>query len=196
MIEIDALATLNKNNYLVVDNFIEVDRANFIYEELKNHIKNGQINSEYRIDGQCPLSYSLTDYRPFIMLLVDRVALLDNILGQPVLPTYAYGRLYQHAEELKKHTDRPECECSVTVHLGSDGTEWPIWFTRPDGTTTSVNMKPGQGIIYKGMESVHWREGFKGQEYGQVFLHYVRAYGAYWDRYFDKKMDVTSNESN
>jgi hypothetical protein len=36
-----------------------------------------------------------------------------------MLPTYSYARIYANGDELKKHRDRPACEVSVTLHLGS-----------------------------------------------------------------------------
>jgi hypothetical protein len=103
-----------------------------------------------------------------------------------MLPTYSYARYYRKGETLEKHTDRPACEVSITLHLGSDRTPWPIYFTKPNGEVVSVELKAGQAVIYLGIISEHWRDEFKGQEYVQVFLHYVRSRGEYADHYFDK----------
>jgi hypothetical protein len=72
------------------------------------------------------------------------------------------------------------------LHLGSDGTSWPICFTKPDGEVVSKDLKPGEAVIYLGCISEHWRENaFVGKEYGQVFLHYVRSKGKYVNHCFD-----------
>lgn len=105
-----------------------------------------------------------------------------------MFPTYCYARLYQHNETLKKHTDRGSCEISLTLHLDGDAS-WPIWMTKPSGEKVEVNLTPGQAIVYQGMISEHWRDEYKGTNYGQVFLHYVRANGKYWDYYGDAKRD-------
>jgi hypothetical protein len=111
---------------------------------------------------------------------------MNELVGEKLLPTYAYARVYKNGAELKKHTDRPACEISVTLHLGSDGSSWPLGFTKPDGSTVFKDLKPGQAVIYCGCISEHWREGtFAGQEYGQVFLHYVRSAGRYVNHCFD-----------
>lgn len=179
-----ALSQLEQNNYLIVDDFISVDRAKMLYETFKSDCKN---YPQYFIkDNQCPKSMSIYDYRWFVELLVEKTPFMAEVLEQPMLPTYSYARLYSHNDELVKHTDRPACECSVTVHIGSDGTDWDIGFTKPDGNEVTVNLKPGQAIIYLGCRSVHWRDKFKGQEYGQIFLHYVKARGENWVQYFDK----------
>jgi len=103
-----------------------------------------------------------------------------------MLPTYSYARLYKNGEVLKRHKDRGACEVSVTLHLGSDGVEWPIYFETPAGDTVSVNLKPGQAVIYLGCIAPHWRDVYEGSDYRQVFLHYVRARGENRHFYFDK----------
>ena len=35
-----------------------------------------------------------------------------------------------------------------------------------------VDLKPGDMLVYKGMELEHWREAFEGDNCIQVFLHY------------------------
>jgi hypothetical protein len=47
--------------------------------------------------------------------------------------------------------------------------------------------KPGEGVIYKGCEQLHWREPFRKIQkefegdivWSQVFLHYIEAGGQY-----------------
>lgn len=172
------------NNYIVINDFIPPEQALILYETFKNDCKN---NPEVFIkDPQCPKSPAIYDYRWFLELLVEKTPLMAQIIEEPVLPTYCYARLYANGDDLKKHTDREACEYSVTLHLGSDGTDWDISFTKPNGEEVSVNLKPGQAVVYLGCISTHWRDKFEGQEYGQVFLHYVRSRAENWDCYFDK----------
>ena len=173
------------NNYVLIDNFITPEKANELYMYFKQEAAKNPEAFSY--DIQCPKSLSIYDFRSFVELLIEKIPFISQVIEQPAFPTYSYARIYANNEILKKHKDRPACEISVTVHLGSDGTEWPIWFTKPNGEQISYNLKPGQGVIYLGMKSEHWRDAFKGQEYGQVFLHYVRGRGEHWDCYFDKK---------
>jgi hypothetical protein len=42
-----------------------------------------------------------------------------------------------------------------------------------------VNLKPGDGVIYRGCEIEHWREAYEGDYHIQAFLHYVDANGKY-----------------
>jgi hypothetical protein len=176
---------LFKDNYLIVDNFLTPEQAKDLYEAFKRDAEKYPELFIYD-DNQAPNSISIYDYRYFVEVLVDKASSISYVMGEPMLPTYSYARIYKNGEELKKHVDRKACEISASIHLGSDGTSWPIWFTKPNGETISVELKPGQGVIYLGCESVHWREAFTGQEYGQLFIHYVRSRGENGQYYFDK----------
>ena len=172
------------NNYVVIDNFIPEEKA----RELHNYFKEEAAKNPeaFTHDPQCPKSLAMYDFRWFVELLIDKVPFMSEILEEPMFPTYSYARIYANQEVLKKHKDRHACEVSVTLHLDSDGTEWPIWFTKPNGEQVSYSLKSGQAAIYLGMISEHWRDAFQGQEYAQVFLHYVRGRGENWMCYFDK----------
>jgi len=102
-----------------------------------------------------------------------------------LIPTYSYARIYKKGDILHRHKDRFSCEISTTLNLGGD--PWPIFLSPrenvgiPDGkkiTAASnakgvkVDLKPGDMLIYKGMELEHWRETFEGEDCIQVFLHY------------------------
>lgn len=172
------------NNYLIIDNFITQEKAKKLYSYFKEEsIKNP---SAFSNDPQCPKSLAIYDFRWFLELLIEKAPFMSKVLEEPMFPTYTYARIYANGEVLAKHKDRHACEVSVTLHLWNDGTDWPIWFTKPNGETISYNLKSGQAVIYLGMISEHWRDAFNGQEYGQVFLHYVRGRGENWMCYFDK----------
>jgi hypothetical protein len=103
---------------------------------------------------------------------------IEEIVGEELLPTYAYARLYSNGDVLEKHTDRPACEVSVTIQLGrSHHYAWPIYMGG-----MRFDMGEGDGVVYKGCGIEHWRDkcdGPEGYYSGQVFLHYVRKNGAY-----------------
>ena len=103
--------------------------------------------------------------------------------GLELLPTYAFWRMYTLNADLKKHKDRPSCEISVTIMIGSDGTIWPIYM---DGA--ELNLGPGDAAIYLGCEIEHWREEFKGDWQAQTFLHYVDKNGPNKEWVKDKRL--------
>jgi hypothetical protein len=175
--------TLENNNYIFIDNFITKKEAEDLYKQFKKDIKSHP--NEFKKDTQCPKSFSIYNYRPFLELLTNKTSYISELIGEPVLPTYTYARLYQKGEVLAKHKDRPSCEISVTLNIGGDK-DWEIFFTKPNKEQVSVNINQSQAALYLGCESEHWREAFKGKEYAQVFLHYVRSNGPNWIHCFDR----------
>jgi PKHD-type hydroxylase len=49
----------------------------------------------------------------------------------------------------------------------------------------ALNLGPGDGCLYRGCDIEHSRKEFKGQEYVQVFLHYVDSEGPFKDYVHD-----------
>lgn len=175
---------LESNNYVLLDDFISENKAKELYNGFFNY--KTEWPELFTRDSQCPKSLAIYDYKPFVELLVEKIPYMSEKMGELMLPTYCYSRFYKHGETLEKHTDRPACEISVTLHLGGDS-EWPIWFTKPNGDIISYDLKPGQGIMYQGIVSEHWRDAYEGKSYAQVFLHYVKSQGPNWQYYFDKR---------
>jgi hypothetical protein len=170
-----------QNNYLYVPGFLTPGDATFLAQEFKEHCKKFNLQG----DPQAPNSHSVYNFLPFLRLLVDKIPEVNRLLGEKVLPTYTYARVYKESSELLRHRDRPACEISFTLNLSKD-CEWPIYFQRPDGSETSIELNPGDAVLYLGCQADHWRNEFKGQEYIQLFMHYVRAHGPKAWAYFDK----------
>jgi predicted 2-oxoglutarate/Fe(II)-dependent dioxygenase YbiX len=174
-------AELEKNNYLFIPRLIDPDRAKKIGAEYESF-------SEYHSlggDEQAPNSRSMYDYKGALELLCELTPEISKQSGLTVLPTYSYIRVYQTGDDLKRHSDRDSCEVSVTLNLNSD-CEWPIYIERPDGTTVSVTMQPGDAMLYLGCRADHWRNPIPGSKCIQVFLHYVNSDGPRSSFYFDK----------
>jgi predicted 2-oxoglutarate/Fe(II)-dependent dioxygenase YbiX len=68
--------------------------------------------------------------------------------------------------------------------LGGDK-PWPIWIKTPEGEDRSVELNSGDAMMYRGTIAEHWRDQYQGDEYVQVFLHYVRSRGECAYTYFD-----------
>ena len=149
-------------------------------------------------ETQVPGSFSVYNnprYRE-IHRLVRRV--VQKTLEIELHPTYFYERFYYAGQELKRHSDRPACEISVTLQISTNLKEpWDIWFQKPDGKEVSIKMNSGDAVIYKGCEREHWRlpmksnynkltnkfRIFKKKEddtyLHQIFFHYVDAQGPF-----------------
>jgi len=176
-------AQLEQNNFLVVPNFISKDRAKVLHAKFKELEFFGHCTK----DDQVPNSPAIYNFHPFIELLCEKIPEVSSLIEETVLPTYTYARIYKNAEVLSRHRDRPACEISLTLHLEGDA-PWSISIQKPNGEEVSVDLSPGDAMLYLGCTADHWRkEPFLGQNYSQVFLHYVRSNGPNAWAYFDKR---------
>jgi hypothetical protein len=128
-------------------------------------------------DGQVPNAKAILDHEYMFETLHERVwKIMEEAVKEELIPTYAYARLYSNGDVLKKHTDRPACEVSITIQLGrSHHYAWPIYMG-----SHRFDLGEGDGIIYPGCDVEHWRDECQGPDgyySGQVFLHYVRKNG-------------------
>jgi Rps23 Pro-64 3,4-dihydroxylase Tpa1-like proline 4-hydroxylase len=178
--------TLIENNYIVLSNFIPKERASNLSFEFLKYCKENSLEG----DSQAPNSYSSYNYISFLELLCEKTPEISLSIGETVLPTYAYSRVYKNGSELIPHTDRDACEISLTLHLHGDST-WPIWIETPSGEKRCVDLNPGDAMLYLGKNAPHWRDPYNGEYYSQVFLHYVRSRGDCSYTYFDKVNETT-----
>ena len=172
---------LERDNYLVVRNFITPERARNLHTEFVNYCDENDLVS----DDQVFSSQVKYDYISFLELLNEKSSFVSAQIRETVLPTYCYARHYLNDAILSAHTDRPACEISVTLHLDGD-MDWPFHIMTSDGKQADVTLQSGDAMIYLGMKGKHWRHNYKGQSYTQVFLHYVRSRGPHAKHYFDK----------
>jgi len=174
---------LKNKKYLIFKNFLNDE----IRTLLLNYCKITHRNNK----DQFSTSTDVTEgdscfYADPIMesLLIQKGIEIEKKLGVELLPTYSFWRMYTKYSCLRKHSDRPSCEYSLSVFIGGDQThEWPFI---ADGN--KININPGDAIFYKGCEVEHWREEFLGDYQAQLFLHYVNKNGPYANFVLDERM--------
>ncbi len=176
----------DKNPYKVIKGAISKELAVFIFQyfqlkrEAVKYLFNAKWLSPYASewgvwnDEQVPGTYS--HYADGVMetLLQGLRKRVEKETGLMLNETYSYARIYKRGDILKRHKDRYSCEVSTTLHIGGDS-KWPL-YVDPTGKTgqagISVEMEPGDMVIYQGCELEHWRDAYNGENYCQVFLHY------------------------
>ena len=173
---------LKRNNYIVIPNFISSQKAQQLADKFKDYCS----THELKVDPQVPnCNAAKFDFIPFVELLVEKSTTVTQLVGETVLPTYSYARIYTHGNVLPDHVDKPECEISLTVNLECDQI-WDIHIETPSGKVDTVKLQPGDAMLYLGMVGMHGRCPFEGTSCTQVFLHYVRSMGEHFRCYFDK----------
>ena len=200
--------------YMVIRNAISYELANFGYNylllkrEASKWMRDNNYISKFTPgfgtweDKQVPNTYSC--YGDFFMetLMMKVLPIMQDRTNMNLVPCYTYTRIYKKGDILKRHSDRPSCEISTTLHLG--GQPWPI-FLDPTGTKSVINeekqiikpnaptgfpidLKVGDMLVYQGCDLEHWREPFKGEHCAQVFLHYNNVDGPFGTQNkFDKR---------
>jgi len=103
---------------------------------------------------------------------------VSAVVGEAIKPSYVYLASYLSGAELRKHTDRQQCEFSVTLCLDFSpepevATSWPIRLDTPEGAVT-VYQALGDGLVYRGTKVPHYRDVLaEGQTSTSMFFHYV-----------------------
>ena len=206
--------SFKEKKYIVIRNAISYELANFgfnyllLKREATKWMQDNNYISEFTPgfgtwkDTQIPNTYSVYSDMFMETLMMKVLPIMQQRTDMNLIPCYTYTRVYKKGDILKRHSDRPSCEISTTLHLGGD--PWPI-FLDPTGQKTVIDeykqiYKPnapkgfpgdleiGDMLVYSGCELEHWREPFEGDTCAQVFLHYNDVDGPFGTQNkFDKR---------
>tara|TARA_R100001509_G_C4879415_1_gene219578 strand:- start:440 stop:988 length:549 start_codon:yes stop_codon:yes gene_type:complete len=164
------MGTIKDQKYKIIKNFFDNNEIKVLQKYCTIRHRNNFDQFDYwQNDNQDTKFYADPLMESFLLTKFD---LMEKETNLKLHPTYAFWRMYTKFADLKKHTDRPACEVSVTAMIGSDGTKWPIFMNG-----TPLELEVGDAAIYLGCEVPHWREEFEGDWHAQVFMHYVDANG-------------------
>lgn len=160
-----------KNKCCLVKNIVSDDMLKHINTMLELEALRGS-----EISNQVPGSQEF--YNPLYLNVLNQI-LRDKIKKlvqkESLYSTYTFYRKYYQGQKLEKHVDRPSCEISFSLCLAmKDKTNpWAIYFEDTD-TDTVFEAKPevGDGVIYLGCVTPHWREVCEQEWHKQVFFHY------------------------
>jgi len=154
---------LRARRYLPVKGLLEPSLARVVYNTLLLH----QWRGECFRDNHVPTAGAVSNTALTDALLLELRPRVEAIAACRLVPTYSYARVYLHGDAFIPHRDRGSCELSVSL------------------PNALVEMEEGDGVVYLGCETEHWREPFGGNVMGQVLLHYVVAGGPFAAHYFD-----------
>lgn len=188
-----------ENNYVVIKKFLSPEMAEIFYQYTKTVTQavdyKIQVDKPYHSeswdgsfgDGQVPDTFYRYGDPLMDTLMIMSLNKMQEFTGLTLVPNYTYWRFYQKGNELKRHTDRGSCEISATLCLGYNTSnidsniypdfDWPMFVADKAGKEIPVHMKPGDLVVYKGIDIEHWREKFIGLNHSQVFIHYNDADG-------------------
>ena len=210
--------SFDKNGFLVLQNLYDPQELFHPVPKIRGQLnyRSKKLDDVEYIEEESQVEGSLARYwHPQYRKIHSDIRLkIEKQIGRKLYNTYYYDRFYFPGQELKKHTDRPACEISISVHISTNLEEyWPIFIKTPyvfaefqectkvkklinTGDIVAVNLNPGDGVLYKGCERPHWRDKMPGTfemmsggeelYYHQIFFHYVLQDGIRAQHAWDK----------
>src|SRR5690606_21265419 len=98
---------------------------------------------------------------PLMQFLHQQLApLIQELLAEPIKPSYAFLASYQAGAELRRHTDRPQCDWNASLLLDSHpepAEPWPFWLEQAQGRA-QIALRPGDLVFYSGLRNPHGRD--------------------------------------
>ena len=130
-------------------------------------------------DDQSPLRYKAYNDPVARFFHQQLTAAMSAFAGEPLKASYVYLASYQPGAILEKHTDREQCDFSMTLCLDyspepRNATPWPIHLYKKSGKVT-VFQAIGDALLYRGCQLPHSRDPLpEGQTSTSIFFHYVK----------------------
>ena len=114
--------------------------------------------------------------------------LIEKIVGKSMRPTYTYLSAYVKGADLPQHTDRADCEYTVSFIVDKpEGSNWNIYLHKPQQPLKHkgrydekppleecepVDCDAGGLMLFQGTDHIHFREELKYDYYNILLLHY------------------------
>ncbi len=183
--------TFQKKGYELVKGALNSQTVELLNTEFKilremKHIDNHNIKD---VSGDKQVDNAFCVYGPIgseaSLLLLKPI--IEKVVGKKLNPTYSYVRIYYKNSFLSPHIDRESCQYSATLCIQNDTKPWEIWFEKRGGGITSFALEPGDLLVYRGNELIHWRDPYEYEEQVQIFLHYIEADGVYKNYIYDTR---------
>ena len=195
----------NEDGFATIRGLVPPEVASNLFKQLQIDLATAGKSFETFAQSQ-PLSKQRTIdisghfYRPLTTFLWGLTPIIGELTGADLLPSYDYFRIYQKDDVCRVHSDRPSCEHSVSLTLAySDNVPWPLQVgsTRVtkeepcvedfgDEPFTSVEMQPGDAVLYRGIDLRHGRtQPNPNQWSAHLFLFWVERGGEFAQHAFD-----------
>jgi hypothetical protein len=166
-----------KKGYAVLSNLIHPFHVAALRRYYRCRIRTGSIPLG---DGQSPRRYCSYNEPVARFFHHQIVGSLSAVAGETLKPSYVYLASYLSGAVLEKHTDRAQCEFSITLCLDFSpepelASPWPIKLDTAEGTVT-VHQALGDGLAYRGTRLPHYRSALAAEQTStSIFFHYVAA---------------------
>jgi hypothetical protein len=136
---------------------------------LKEYYKKTIENNVFKLGDRQSKRYKSHNDLMSRILHYEILPLIENIVGKPLIPTYTYLSSYIEGSDLPAHTDRADCEYTVSFLINKPkGLSWPIYFHKikqpikhkgrsdfipPKNECIKVDCNTGGLMIFQGTEN-------------------------------------------
>lgn len=169
-------ALFQRNGYVSLEGLLHPFHVAALRRYYRDLIAAGGLNLG---DSQCADRYGCHNETVARFFHYQLTAAIGEVAGEPVQPSYVFLASYVNQAELEKHTDREQCEFSVSFCLDfqpepADVSPWPLYLETKLGEV-AVHQRIGDGLLYRGRTLPHYRTRLpRGCTSTSIFFHYVR----------------------
>lgn len=187
-----------KNKYAVIAQLLPKVQMKAMRRYYRKYIASGFMPFG---DGQVNRRYYQHN-EPLARVIHQNLAkLMSFVIGEEVIPSYVYAAHYIENAYLEPHTDRAQCEFSISFQIDylpepdNNLSPWGLFVWEPefaegkpiaylsnkfpgaseiDDKNQRVYLASGDGLVYKGCELIHYRYPLpKDHQSTSLFFHYV-----------------------
>jgi len=170
----EAFAT---DGFVTIENCLSLPMVGLLAAHYKAQIESGAALLE---QGKIDRRYMHNDPAGRI---VQRALLpaVEALVGAPLKPSYSYASLYREGAALPVHTDRPQCQFTLSLLIDhrptpADGiSPWALRICpRHDPAPLDIFQRIGGGFLFRGRELAHGRQALPiDQTCWTLLAHYV-----------------------
>jgi hypothetical protein len=171
-----AQEAFRRQGYCAVDGLVHPYHVGELRRYYRRMIRRGRVTLG---DFQSPRRYVAHNEAVARFFHLQLTGAVERLVGEQVKPSYVYFASYLAGAQLPRHTDREECEFSITFCLDyapepANTTPWPLQLDTSHGRVM-VEQALGDALLYRGRKLPHYRDRLPdGHTSSSIFFHYVR----------------------
>jgi len=177
----------NEYKPVIVENVFNSSAHNLI----KNFFEYGIKNDKYILGDSQSKRYKGSNELVSRLMQYEMLPLIEHIVGKKLKPTYTYLSFYNKGCDLPPHTDRAECEYTVSFIVDKPNYNWNIYVDPKKEPIKSkgryidyktqenknrcikVDCNSNGLMMFNGIDHIHFREKLEADYYNVILFHYV-----------------------
>ncbi|MCK6369859.1 MAG: hypothetical protein L6Q83_00805 [Gammaproteobacteria bacterium] len=170
--------TMREGRYAVLPEILPAAQR----EKLRHYVRQLRANGYFPElgvgDVQVTLRTNIHKEQTIASLHNGLARLVNRFDNQLLIPSFCQLGIYEEGAVLDRHLDRSQCERNMSFVFdmtGPDGEPepWPFYI-EVNGAPKQVMLKPGDGAVYAGHTTPHWRDALPaGQSATAAFFFFV-----------------------